>query len=165
MRFKYFYVILFLLFCILIYYLFNNQISYFSNVNIKRFKAPRALTKLKQIEDHKPLPTDINALKALLEPIDKSSYTLNGNIISTPSFFHINEKFPGALPRVYYQGSCGSCFSFAICTCLSSRFYIESCGISSCLAYPQINFGSLNNVQNNINEIYKFKQLYNSNNK
>ena len=85
---------------------------------------------------------------------------INGNIVDYPTFFCVTEKWTGCLPRPLYQGSCGSCWAFAVVTSISSRFYIESCGLSGCRNYPQINFGSMNNVNYNINNVYKFRKLY-----
>jgi hypothetical protein len=92
--------------------------------------------------------------------IESPRKNIYGNITDFPSFFHVAEKWPGCLPRPLYQGTCGSCWGFASVTALSSRFFIESCGTGGCNNYPQINFGSLNNVNYNINEVYKFRQLY-----
>ena len=135
------------------------------------FQAPPSFTKLKKTL-HAQASADTEAdlmvgtkksLQEILEVLDKvdqlRTYYM-GNALSFPSFFHADEKWPGCLPRPLYQGTCGSCWGFASVTALSARFYIESCGISGCLNYPQINFGSLNNVYNNINEIYKFRKLY-----
>jgi hypothetical protein len=135
------------------------------------FKAPMSLTKLKkslvaQAVSDKEADLMVGTKKSIqeifevLEKVDQLRTYYKGNALSFPSFFHVDEKFPGSLPRPLFQGQCGSCWGFACCTALASRFYIESCGISGCLNYPQINFGSLNNVYNNINEIYKFRKLY-----
>lgn len=141
--------------------------DHFENLSPNKiFKAPMSLTKLKS----SPSPNKISTINAKLGSFDEivkivnmvepSSSTFEGNVISFPSFFYANEKWPGCVPRALYQGSCGSCFGFAAVTALSSRFYIESCGLSGCTNYPQINFGSLNNVYNNINDIYKFRKVY-----
>jgi hypothetical protein len=82
------------------------------------------------------------------------------NYVGMPSYFSAGEKWPGCLPRPLYQGTCGSCWGFASVTCLSSRFFIESCGNSGCNDYPQINMGSFNNVLSNINQNYKFRKIY-----
>lgn len=100
------------------------------------------------------------SLSEILLKIKNSKEIIDGNILEFPSFFHVAEKWPGCLPRPLYQGTCGSCWGFASVTALSSRFYIESCGLSGCKNYPQINFGSINNVNYNINDVYKFKKLY-----
>jgi hypothetical protein len=82
------------------------------------------------------------------------------NVIGTPSYFYIQDKWPGCLPRPLYQGTCGSCWGFASVTCLSSRFYIETCGISGCNNYPQINNGSINQIYGNIYDNYRFHKVY-----
>ena len=82
-----------------------------------------------------------------------------GNILTMPTFFDSRDKWPGCLPPSLFQGTCGSCWAFAICTCLSARFYIESCGYGGCTGYPQMNQRSLNLGMDNINELYKFKQV------
>ncbi len=131
------------------------------------FKAPMSLTKVETDvtsmntqEPEKAYKNDIEMLQTVLSKIESSRKIIFGNILEFPSFFHAAEKWPGCLPRPLYQGSCGSCWGFAAVTALSSRFYLESCGLSGCKNYPQINFGSMNNVNSNINEIYKFKKLY-----
>jgi hypothetical protein len=120
------------------------------------FKAPVSLTK---INESQTIITN-NDIKDILNRIAGSKSIVDGNVLEFPSFFHASEKWPGCLPRPLFQGSCGSCWGFAAVTVLSSRFYIETCGNSGCQHYPQINFGSLNNVNFNLNEIYKFKKLY-----
>lgn len=82
-----------------------------------------------------------------------------GNVLTMPTFFDSRDKWPGCLPPSLYQGTCGSCWAFAICTCLSARFYIESCGYGGCGNYPQMNQRSLNLGIDNINELYNFKQI------
>jgi hypothetical protein len=97
----------------------------------------------------------------LLDVIKSNTNVINEvNIIQVPTFFNANEKWPGCLPRPLYQGTCGSCWGFASVTCLSSRFYIESCGNSACGNYPQVNSGSIDDVYSNINEIYNFNKIY-----
>lgn len=139
-----------------------------------KFQAPPSFTKLlksKQLtsESDKISTSDesltgtkksLHEILDILAKVDSVKKYYKGNAMSFPSFFHADEKWPGCLPRPLYQGTCGSCWGFATVTALSSRFYLESCGISGCLNYPQINFGSLNNVYNNINETYKFRKLY-----
>jgi len=157
-----FYIILSIIFifliAIIVYcYFFRKQISYFSNTSIK-FRAPAALTNITSSETSSK---DISSkdLRALVSTIEKSQYTLDGNIISMPTFYSSNEDYPNSLPIPAFQGNCASCFGFAIATCLASRFYIYSCGVSGCLSYPQINAGSLNNVNSNLNELYKFRKI------
>jgi hypothetical protein len=82
-----------------------------------------------------------------------------GNILTMPTFFDSRDKWPGCLPPSAFQGTCGSCWAFAICTCLSARFYIESCGYGGCTGYPQMNQRSLNLGMDNINELYNFRQI------
>ncbi len=82
------------------------------------------------------------------------------NIFQFPSFFNCGERWRGCLPRPLYQGSCGSCWGFAAVTCLSARFYIESCGNGGCDKYPQINSGSLDGTIRNLNYEYNFKKDY-----
>lgn len=82
-----------------------------------------------------------------------------GNVLTVPTFFDCRDKWPGCLPPSLYQGTCGSCWAFAICTCLSARFYIESCGYGGCGGYPQMNQRSLNLGMDNINELYNFRQI------
>jgi hypothetical protein len=135
-----------------------------------KFQAPPSFTKLKhslQMQSSLDKDKDLVGTKKtlteifeVLDKIDRVKTYYKGNALSFPSFFHADEKWPGCLPRPLYQGTCGSCWGFATVTALSSRFYLESCGISGCLNYPQINFGSLNNVYNNINETYKFRKLF-----
>lgn len=127
------------------------------------FKAPMSLTKIKTETKTEPKTSEKSDefdLVKLLSSIQPDTKTIDGNTLSYPSFFFVNEKWPGSLPRPLYQGTCGSCWGFAAVTALSSRFYIESCGLSGCMNYPQINFGSLNNVYYNLNNIYKFRKIY-----
>ena len=83
-----------------------------------------------------------------------------GNILTFPSFFDCRDKWPGCLPDPLYQGTCGSCWSFAIATCLSSRFYIESCGYGGCNNYPQMNLEALDLTLENINQVYRFRKVF-----
>jgi hypothetical protein len=147
--------------------------SNFGNTNTV-FRTPPSFTKLAVPESQTKLSqlSKANAPtgKGLL--IEKYAQKLNDvvygsrnvvnevNIIQTPGFFNSNEKWPGCLPRPLYQGTCGSCWGFAAVTCLSSRFYIESCGNSSCGNYPQINSGSIDDVYANLNETYNFNKIY-----
>ncbi len=98
-------------------------------------------------------------IKEILDQVVRNKGIIKGNVIEYPSYFFAGSTWPGCLPRPLYQGSCGSCWGFAATAALSSRFYIESCG-PVCKNYPQINFGSLNNVAYNLNVIYKFNTLY-----
>lgn len=82
-----------------------------------------------------------------------------GNVLTMPTFFDSRDKWPGCLPPSLFQGTCGSCWAFAICTCLSARFYLESCGYGGCGNYPQMNQRSLNLGMDNINELYNFRQI------
>ncbi len=86
-----------------------------------------------------------------------------GNLLTMPTFFDSRDKWPGCIPPASYQGTCGSCWAFAICQCLSSRIYIESCGYGGCNSYPQLNLKSLDLAENNINAIYKYKSITLSN--
>ena len=164
---KYFLLIILLcLLCLLCLFYFRGP-EFFSNDKKIKFKAPFSRTKLKSSLDMQdPLHTQeskelsLEQLSILVQALDKNKSSYEGNILSYPSFFYANEKWPGCLPRPLSQGSCGSCWGFAAVTALSSRFYIESCGVGGCNSYPQINFGSLNSVNNNINQIYKFRKLY-----
>lgn len=148
--------------------------SYFGNTGMT-FKTPPSFTKLSVPESETKL-IELSAAKGastikgtllekyvdkLNEIISKNTSVINEvNIIQIPTFFNANEKWPGCLPRPLYQGTCGSCWGFASVTCLSSRFYIESCGNSSCGNYPQINSGSIDDVYSNLNEIYNFNKIY-----
>jgi hypothetical protein len=156
-------IILFVIFGILYLYIYrpvihiklnNRRIEFFSLV----FTAPPSLTIITGMEkEGKEEKIDIIKVVSNI-PSDKENN--KGNIVSEPSFFHCNEKWPGSLPRPLFQGSCGSCWAFASATCLASRFYIESCGLSGCNNYPQINFGSLDAVNGNLNSLYKFRAVY-----
>ena len=86
-----------------------------------------------------------------------------GNILTMPTFFDCRDKWPGCIPPASYQGTCGSCWAFAICTCLSSRIYIESCGYGGCNSYPQMNLRSVDLTENNIDTVYKYKSITLSN--
>lgn len=142
--------------------------NYFSNV--KKFKAPPSFTMIKAYDNFTSIPGTSTSLdkEELCKLFDKlceheSEEKLKikeNNMISTPSFFNCNEKWPGCLPRPLYQGTCGSCWGFASVTCLSSRFYIESCGISGCRNYPQINVGSMNQIYENISANYRFNKVF-----
>lgn len=129
--------------------------------NIQKFKAPPSLTIVKrQLVSQSYTPDDIKLLSRLDLIAKQRDVIKDSNIVQTPTFFNCNEKWVGCLPRPLYQGTCGSCWGFAAVTCLSSRFYIESCGNSGCLNYPQIDAGSLDDVIKNINYEYAFNKTY-----
>ncbi len=148
------------------------RVNYFSGgIGKKKFKAPPSFTMLKSSSEnstnsprHDSKSLDNEELCKTFEKLcnheTEDKLVIKGNIISTPSFFNCSEKWPGCLPRPLYQGSCGSCWGFASVTCLSSRFYIESCGISGCTNYPQINIGSINQIYENISDNYKFNKVF-----
>jgi hypothetical protein len=151
--------------------------SYFGNTGIK-FKSPPSFTKLSVPESETKLselskaqvpsqkgPLNTSILQRYAQKLNDIVYGSRSivnqvNIIQTPGFFNSNEKWPGCLPRPLYQGTCGSCWGFASVTCLSSRFYIESCGKGGCGNYPQINNGSIDDVYSNLNEVYNFNKIY-----
>lgn len=160
-------IILIIVFILLLVLLFNNS-EYFAG-NITKFKTPPSFTKLKSGQN--VTSNVINTINTKGKNLfEKYSDKLNSlaeqklivekvNYVDVPTFFNCNEKWPGCLPRPLFQGSCGSCWGFASVTCLSSRFFIESCGNSGCLNYPQINSGSLEDVYSNINIVYGFKKI------
>jgi hypothetical protein len=145
--------------------------NYFGNVN-NTFKTPPSFTKLSVREAQtkiSELSVSPNKKGSILDRyIDKlndviaknTSVIDKVNIIQVPTFFNANEKWKNCLPRPLYQGTCGSCWGFASVTCLSSRFYIESCGNSKCGSYPQINNGSIDDVYSNLNSVYNFNKIY-----
>ena len=160
---------------VLLYKLFNKKIKDFFTNDKKIFKAPPSFTRVSVINNKSVTGPEtpkngqtinsgtgkvceVNEIIKLKFPDEKIIY--KGNILSYPGFFHVNEKWPGCLPRPLFQGTCGSCWGFASVTVLGSRFYIESCGLAGCLNYPQINFGSLNSVYDSINDVYKFRHIY-----
>lgn len=166
-------IIISIIFCLFISYTCYSR-SYFSNIRHEKvFRTPPSFTKLsipeaktKEFElsvgydttkkdtldrYHMRLTTVIANNRTILDSV---------NIIQLPTFFNSNEKWPGCLPRPLYQGSCGSCWGFASVTCLSARFYIESCGNSECGNYPQINNGSIDDVYTNLNAVYNFNKIY-----
>lgn len=162
-----------LLIIILSLILLSPKLNYFGNTQMV-FKIPPSFTKLSVSESQTKLSelsvvTNLKEKGSLIdryfqklnEIISKNTSVINQvNIIQIPTFFNSNEKWPGCLPRPLYQGTCGSCWGFASVTCLSSRFYIESCGNSSCGSYPQINSGAIDDVYSNINQIYNFNKIY-----
>jgi hypothetical protein len=146
--------------------------NYFGNTSTV-FKSPPSFTKLSVplsqtklsaltvVRDKKKGSLLDRYTEKLNQVITDNTKTINKvNIIQIPTFFNCGEKWPGCLPRPLYQGSCGSCWGFASVTCLSSRFYIETCGNSSCGTYPQINSGSIDDVYINLNEVYNFNKIY-----
>lgn len=158
----YIFVILIVILVALFVLYYNHKESFLNYDAV--FKAPKSLTIIESgdpefgsLESGSEL--EYNDLKLLLN-IPTTKIEKDGNTLEYPSFFHAAEKWPGCISRPLFQGTCGSCWAFAAVTVLSSRFYIESCGLSGCRNYPQINFGSINNVNFNINEIYKFRKLF-----
>lgn len=154
--------------CILLIVLLNVTESFGSSKLI--FKTPKSLTNLKASPSSgSKKRTKGKNLLSDGELCKKMSYICNSNmpmmtvksvnILQMPSYFSAGEKWPGCLPRPLYQGSCGSCWGFASVTCLSSRFYIESCSTGSCDTYPQLNFGSVTQVYENLNESYGFRKI------
>jgi len=149
------------------YVFFTKRKNNFGNISVQKFLAPPSFTKLK-VSKSNVVSTINSSGKNLLEKYSKELNSIahrvdkidRVNIITMPSFFNSNEKWPGCLPRPLYQGTCGSCWGFASVTCLSSRFFIESCGNSGCLNYPQVNAGSLNEVLSNLNITYGFKKIF-----
>ncbi len=147
------YVVIILI-IIIILLLMRNKTEKFENT----FKAPPSLTTLKQLA---PTGVLLNDYTDLFNKISTEKKTIKGvNILQVPTFFNCNEKWKGCLPRPLYQGTCGSCWGFASVVCLSSRFYIESCGNGGCTNYPQIDAGSFDDVVKNINNQYGFKKDY-----
>jgi hypothetical protein len=150
----------------------SDYIDQFSSSGLK-FQAPMSLTNLKGSGPvvkgskgtkgtKKDLKKDQNFCNIIAKLCSEESDEIvkGANSLNMPSFFYSDEKWPGCLPRPLYQGTCGSCWGFAVSTCLASRFYIESCGNTGCDNYPQLNFGSLNQVYSNLNETYKFRKIY-----
>ncbi len=139
--------------------------SYFGNVSDGTiFKSPPSFTKLSVltiVHENKKGTLLERYIEKLNQVVTSNTSVINKvNIIQIPTFFNANEKWPGCLPRPLYQGSCGSCWGFATVTCLSARFYIETCGNSSCGSYPQINSGSIDDVYTNLNDVYNFNKIY-----
>ena len=139
----------------------------FSNITYKKFKAPPSFTKVNaniKVKIENVNDKADNLLEKYAKKLDSISNFVTivdkVNFIELPTFFNCNEKWEGCLPRPLYQGTCGSCWGFASATCLSSRFYIESCGNAGCQNYPQIDAGSLDDVFANINNEYSFKREY-----
>jgi hypothetical protein len=90
---------------------------------------------------------------------DSSGHLEKGNQLTFLSYFSCWDKWPGCLPDPYFQGNCGSCWAFASVTCLSARFYIESCGNTGCYDYPQFNQRALDYTLINIDKNYKFNKV------
>ena len=141
---------------------------YFTNIRPSiKFQVPPSLTLLKShpqnFQNSKNLKGK-DLLEKFAEKLNNIAHKVTKqnqiNIITMPSFFNCNEQWPGCLPRALFQGNCGSCWGFASVTCLSSRFYIESCGSSGCQNYPQVNAGSLNDVLSNLNQNYGFRKIF-----
>lgn len=140
----------------------NVRTDEFTNEGTKKiFKAPISNTRIlnSSTERKNKSKPRTATFEELVDYNLVNTYKIDENIVSYPTFFHVDEKWPGCLPRPLYQGKCGSCWGFAAVTALSSRFYIESCGIAGCFNYPQINFGSLNKIYDAINRTYKFRKL------
>lgn len=125
-----------------------------------KFRAPRSLTVVQKPQGTLAV-SGKSLLRANADVFDKLVNTVTRvksvNLLSVPSFFNCSEKWPGCLPRPLFQGTCGSCWGFAAVTALSSRFFIESCGNSGCNNYPQITKGSFDDVVQNLNYEYSFK--------
>jgi hypothetical protein len=165
---------LFLIAILLILLLHPRCKNYFGNIGntSKIFKTPPSFTKLSNKPNSQNKLSELvvsgqkgNLLERSIDLLNKvisnnTSIVNEVNIIQIPTFFNCGEKWPGCLPRPLYQGTCGSCWGFASVTCLSSRFYIESCGNSACGNYPQVNNGSIDDVYSNINETYNFNKIY-----
>lgn len=132
--------------------------------NARKFRAPSSMTTLRKfrssISTSAPIGTNAPVDLSFLEKIPQEPTEYLGNVLSFPDYFNCSEKWVGCLPRAMNQVNCGSCWAFAAVTALSARFYIGSCGMSGCSNYPQINFESMNNVHENINDAYKFRLLY-----
>lgn len=165
------FLVLFILLFIVCLIVYNRKTiaDYFTNVTKPRkFKASPSKTKLKKLKANAANAEQETQKKPIITQKPTQTLEITQNLqnlqpkvaVSGPGYFSAAEKWPGCLPRPLYQGSCGSCWGFAAVTALSSRFYIESCGLSGCKSYPQINFGSLNNVYNNLNAVYKFKKIF-----
>ena len=160
-------LIIVILLVVVMLYVFLRR-DHFGNISpSKKFMAPPSFTKLRATKSNVVRSINVTG-KDLLEKYAQELNSLahiitrvdNVNIITMPSFFNSNEKWPGCLPRPLQQGTCGSCWGFASVTCLSSRFFIESCGNSGCQNYPQVDAGSLNEVLSNLNANYGFKKIY-----
>lgn len=154
-------VIIILLVIILIYFLCKCR-EYFSGGEIK-FKAPPSFTMIKSASSvSNPPGTEDSTVMEKLKKLS-SKYTSQeikeGNILNFPSHFNCRDEWPGCLPDPLYQGNCGSCWAFAAVTCLSSRFYIETCGNTGCMNYPQINQKALDYTLQNLDTVYKFKKV------
>ncbi len=134
---------------------FKYRTEHYENTKLI-FKAPASLTIITNTDTVKS-KIDVTSL---IKGIQSSKEIYKGNVLSYPEYLSASDLWSGSLPRPLFQGSCGSCWAFAISTALSSRFYIESCGISGCQSYPQINFGSLDTVNGNLNALYKFRSVY-----
>ncbi len=159
-------LIVIIIFVFVYFYLIPNRDS-FTNTGFKKFTTPPSFTKLKDIKSNEITKLNNSGGNLLEKYADKLRSLANivitvgdVNILQIPGFFNCNEKWKGCLPRPLYQGTCGSCWGFASVTCLSARFYIESCGNGGCDKYPQINVGSLDGTIRNLNYEYSFRKDY-----
>jgi hypothetical protein len=160
---------------------FDNIREFFGEI---KFKSPPSFTLIKSEEegggkvvkiDSKNYDQVIKSLKNITrdnkkgfhsgEHGSKSEYQdpnhihlEKGNNLTIPQYFSVWDKWPGCLPEALFQGNCGSCWAFAVVTTLSSRFYIESCGVTGCRNYPQLNQRSLDETLTNIDLNYKFSK-------
>lgn len=143
------------------------------------FKAPPSLTAIKgddstDFAGGKLIETSEDVIKRIKEistasrkgyaigskNIKGEDYVLNkGNLLNFPEYFSVWDKWPGCLPEALFQGNCGSCWAFAAVTCLSSRFYIESCGNTGCYNYPQVNQQAMDLTLSNMDMVYNFRKV------
>lgn len=140
-----------------------------NNTSLKVFRTSPSLTFLKREDiprkDFMNLTYEetVKQLKELtfVENAQKGEVlnVVDGNLLSMPTYFNAHDKWPGCLPPPAFQGNCGSCWAFAVTTCLSSRFYIETCGNTGCYNFPQFNRESFNRTVEEINERYKFRRV------
>ena len=155
-------VIILIIILILIYIVCKCR-EHFSDEGLK-FKAPPSFTIIKSSDGVDTGNTEggvgeVMDRLAKLTSKYRSSEIKDGNILNFPSHFNCRDEWPGCLPDPLYQGNCGSCWAFAAVTCLSSRFYIESCGTTGCMNYPQINQKALDYTLQNLDTVYKFKKV------
>ena len=155
-------VIVLILIALIIYFLVKKCPESFSQTKKKKFKIPNSLTNVhydKVVSKSTPENMSKETMDIIKNIIKSESKIVDGNRFNIPSFFYSNEKWPGCLPKALYQGSCGSCWGFAAVTCLSSRFYIESCGNTGCFNMPQLNLKGYNTEMAKINDLYKFRKI------